>query len=43
MPKTPRLRTFVILFAVSKQIKICYKGGNRFVAETLPYLLLTQI
>jgi hypothetical protein len=43
MPKMHRLRTFVIFIAVSKQIKICYKDTDRFVAETQLYVLYTQI
>jgi hypothetical protein len=43
MPKTPRLHTFVIFIAVRKRIKISYKVTDRFVAETLLYLLHTQI
>jgi hypothetical protein len=43
MPKTPRLHTFVIFIAVSKQIKIRDKGTDRFVAETLLYFLHSQV
>jgi hypothetical protein len=43
MPKTLRLHAFVIFVAVSKQIKICCEGANRFVAETLLYLSHTHI
>jgi hypothetical protein len=36
--------TYVCNFiAVSKRIKICYKGTDRFVAETLLYFLHTQM
>jgi hypothetical protein len=38
-----RLHTLVILIAVSKRTEFCYKGADRFVAETLLYLLQTQI
>jgi hypothetical protein len=43
MPKTPHLRTFIIFTAATKRIKICYKGTDRFVAETLLYPLHSQI
>jgi hypothetical protein len=33
---------FVIFIAVSKRIKICYKGTDRFVAETVLYVLHTH-
>jgi hypothetical protein len=42
-PKMPCFHVFVIFIAASKRIKICYKGTDRFVAETLLYLLYTQI
>jgi hypothetical protein len=38
MPKTPRLHTFVILLLSVNELKL-----NRFVAETLLYLLHTHI
>jgi hypothetical protein len=41
--KDAPLHTFVISIAVSKRIKICYKGTDRLAAETLLYLLNTQI
>jgi hypothetical protein len=43
MPNTPPLHTVVIFIAVTKRIKICYRGTNRLVAETLLYPLHTQI
>jgi hypothetical protein len=41
--KDALLHTFVIFIAVSKRIKICYKGTDRFVAETLLYHLHTHV
>jgi hypothetical protein len=35
--------TFVIFMAVIKQIKICYKSTDSFVAETVLYLSHTQM
>jgi hypothetical protein len=40
--KTPLLPTFLICIAVNKRIKICYKGSDSFVADTLLYLLHTH-
>jgi hypothetical protein len=40
--KDAPLRTFVIFIAVSKRIRTWYKGTDRFVAETLLYMLHTQ-
>jgi hypothetical protein len=43
MPKTPGLHTFVIFTSVSKLIKVCDKGTDCFVAETLLYLSHTHM
>lgn len=41
--KDALLHTFAIFVVVSKQIEICFRGTGCFLAETLPYLLHTQL